>query len=108
MLLSNSFSRIINMNTSTYVYTDNSLSALLKDLSSYEEHQILGGVSLNNNHKRVCKPKIFIVHIISPLNIEDNPIVLPAGVKYSLSPSKLPPFDDIYTNTPQPFTSASF
>lgn len=96
------------MNTSRYVYTDNSLSALLKDLSSEEEHQILGGASWNNNHKRVCKPKIFIVQTKIPLDIKDYAIALTAGVKYSLSPSTLPPFDHIYINTPQPFTSASF
>ncbi|MHC5674814.1 hypothetical protein [Nostoc sp.] len=44
------------MNISTYVYTDNSLSALLKDLSSHEEHQILGGTKISA--KPVCKSKV--------------------------------------------------
>lgn len=43
------------MNTSTYLFTNNNLSALLKDLSSEEEHQILGGTKIS--HKPVCKSK---------------------------------------------------
>ncbi|MHC5825864.1 MAG: hypothetical protein ACYT04_60940 [Nostoc sp.] len=41
------------MNTSTHIFTNNNLSALLKDLSSEEEHQILGGTKIS--HKPVCK-----------------------------------------------------
>ncbi|MHC5730352.1 MAG: hypothetical protein ACYTXY_40845, partial [Nostoc sp.] len=47
------------MNISTYVYTDNSLSALLKDLSSHEEHQILGGTKISP--KLVCKSKVITI-----------------------------------------------
>ncbi|MHC5819779.1 MAG: hypothetical protein ACYT04_28885 [Nostoc sp.] len=53
------------MNTSTYIFTNNSLSALPKDLSSEEEHQILGGTKIS--HKPVCKSKLITKGVVLPL-----------------------------------------
>ncbi|MHC5721699.1 MAG: hypothetical protein ACYTX0_59210, partial [Nostoc sp.] len=53
-----------DMNTSTYIFTNNSLSALLKDLSLEEEHQILGGTKIL--HKPVCKSKLIKPPVKTP------------------------------------------
>ncbi|MHC5723559.1 MAG: hypothetical protein ACYTXY_05265 [Nostoc sp.] len=58
MRISKTLDLDIDMNTSTYIFTNNNLSALLKDLSSEEEHQILGGAKIS--HKPVCKSKLKI------------------------------------------------